>query len=42
MQEIKGSSDPRIRDFVLKIERESIEYIMRYGPEERGGDGDEE
>jgi hypothetical protein len=42
VQNVKGSSDPRIREFVLKIERESLRYILRYGPEGRGGGGDEE
>jgi hypothetical protein len=42
VQEVKGSVDPRIREFVLKIEREALKYFMRYGPEGRGGGGDEE
>ena len=42
VQEVKGSGDPVIRKFVLKIEREAVKYIMRYGPEGRGGNGDEE
>jgi len=42
VREVKGSTDPMIRNFVLKIEREALKYFMRYGPEGRGGNGDEE
>ena len=41
VQEVIGSSDPRIRGFVLKIRQERWKYIRRYGAWRRGG-GDED
>lgn len=41
LHEVKISSVPAIRNFVVKINREVIRYNMLYGPEGRGG-GDEE
>jgi hypothetical protein len=41
IQEVIGSSDPRIREFVIKIRQEVYRYIRRYGPW-RGGGGDED
>lgn len=42
LQEVMISSVPAIRNFVFKINKEVIRYNMRYGPEGRGGVGDEE
>lgn len=42
LQEVQSSRVPAIRNFVFKINKEVIRYEMRYGPEGRGGDGDEE
>lgn len=42
VQEVKGASDPRIRQFITKINREVLRYNLRYGPGRRGGGGDEE
>ena len=41
VQEVIGSSDLRIRGFVMKIRQEVLRYILRYGPWLRGG-GDED
>lgn len=42
LHEVKISSVPAIRNFVIKINKEVIRYNMFYGPEGRGGGGDEE
>jgi hypothetical protein len=42
VQEVKNSSVPVIRNFVLKINREVLRYGWRYGPWRRGGGGDED
>lgn len=42
VQEVKNSSVPAIRNFVIKINREVLKYGLHYGPWRRGGGGDEE
>ncbi len=41
VQEVIGSSDLRIRGFVIKIRQEILRYNLRYGPWRRGGDGED-
>jgi hypothetical protein len=42
LQEVKTSSVPAIRNFVIRINREVLRYGLRYGPWRRGGSGDDE
>jgi hypothetical protein len=42
VQEVIGSTDLRIRGFVIKIRQEVLRYNLRYGPWRRGGGGDED
>jgi DNA-binding phage protein len=42
VQEVKNSSMPAIRNFVIKINREVLKYGFRYGPWRRRGGGDDE
>jgi hypothetical protein len=39
VQEVKSSTNPVIREFVMKINREVLRYGLRWGPWRRGGGG---
>jgi hypothetical protein len=39
VQEVKSSTKPVIREFVMKINREVLRYGLRWGPWRRGGGG---
>ena len=39
VQEVKSSTNPVIREFVTKINREVLRYGLRWGPWRRGGGG---
>lgn len=42
VQEVETSTNPVIREFVMKINREVLRYGLRWGPWRRGGGGGDE